>query len=366
MRLNMRFMAGNIVDGYLYFSSSQYNGLFKMEVETERISYIGSFEGAPLDRTILHRKCLVYGRWLIFIPQNTDRINLVNIDTYEQKTVKVLDEDKYYMFADAIIVDDLLYLMPGRKEQPAKIVHLDDYSVETIDCLSGKIQSEAPDSPDEGGLFAIGAAYHDGSIYMGLYKQSKIIQYGVTSNKVRLIETDIDNIRDLSGGKDGVWITDLSEGRIELLGEKIETVRFEHDYSYSHVLEMGTRTYVIPGTATCIGILNDDRTVTNMDYPEDFRDFEQCFYDKFYGYAVYEDEIYLFPYVHDNMLVISGDKLRTFKTVYETDPAGSDPKQLIETIQAYRSRIIRENGGLITESPEFTLDSYMEYIGLLD
>lgn len=366
MKLNMKFMAGNIVDGYLYFSCSQYNGLFKLEIDTETISYIGPFEGAPLDMAILHRKCLVYGRWLIFIPQNTDRINLFNVDTYEQKTVKVLDEDKHFMFADAIVIDDLLYLMPGRKEQPAKIVHLDDYSVETIDDLSGKIQSEAPDSPDEGGLFAIGAAYHDGSIYMGLYKQSKIIQYDVTSSEVRLIETDIDNIRDLSGGKDGVWITDLSGGRIELLGKKIETVRFEHDYSYRHVLEMGTRTYVIPGTATCIGILNDDRTVTNMDYPEDFRDFEQCFYDKFYGYAIYEDEIYLFPYAHDNMLVISGDKLRTVKTVYETDTAVSDPKQLIETIQAYRSRIVRENGGLITESPEFTLDSYMEYIGLLD
>ena len=121
-------------------------------------------------------------------------------------------------------------------------------------------------------------------------------------------------------------------------------------------------TYVVPGNAPNIGILNDDRTVTNIDYPESFKNLENNVYDKFYGYAIYQDAIYLFPYVHDNMLVIRGDKLETIKTEYEWDLSVPDSEQFLETLHAYGDRICKESGDTIQESSVFNLDTFIEYI----
>ena len=367
MKLNMRFMAGNIVDGILYFSNTFYNGLFKMELTTEKIEFIGTFNEIPLGSSEIHRKCLTYKKWLIFVPNRLNIIHFVNVETAEQKILKIAEDDKHYMSSDAVIVDDSLYVIPGQKEQPLIIIHLDDdFKIDYPKRINEWIRAESPNKPDDSVYYSLGAVKRNNNLFIGLCCQNRIIQYDFHSEDIKLQKTGVERIRHITNGQKGIWVTDFKGGRVELIGDTTEEYQTGQEYSYRNIIDTGSNVYAIPGNASHIGIINEDKSVRMLDYPEEFKDFETNYADKFFGYTIYRDEIYLFPYAHDNMLVISGDKLRTVKTVYETDPAGSDPKQLIETIQAYRGRIIRENGGLITESPEFTLDSYMEYIGLLD
>lgn len=366
MKISIRFMGGNIVDDVLYFSASNFNGLFKMKLDTQTVHFIDSFIDTPLNLQSIHRSCLVYNRWLIFIPMNSDKIHFVNIDNHEQRSVRVTDGTQDPAIADAIIVGNLLYVFPAKKGQPSMIVHLDDMKVETLDKFNEQYNSIVPDSPHKSKIVSVGAVIRDDSIYMGLYSQNKVLKYNLKSEIMEMIDTQINSIFDVYNGKDGIWVSDLDGKQIELLSDRHKIYETEEKKTYRRILDLGEYIYLIPGNADEISMIKGTKVPVNMKYPDEFKTLERLKVNKFFGYKIYNDDIYLFPYAHDNMLVISGDKLRTVKTVYETDPAGSDPKQLIETIQAYRGRIIRENGGLITESPEFTLDSYMEYIGLLD
>ncbi|MCR5687377.1 MAG: hypothetical protein K6G58_05090 [Lachnospiraceae bacterium] len=148
MKMQMRFFAGKVIDDVLYFSATMFNGLFGMKMDTGRIDFLGSFKNVPLDRVLLHRKCLTYNRWLIFIPQNAGWIHLVHADSLEQTAIKVADDGKYFYFADAVIWGDSLYLLPGKKEQQALIVDLKDLRVEPINSLNEFIKKEVPDSPE--------------------------------------------------------------------------------------------------------------------------------------------------------------------------------------------------------------------------
>ena len=366
MKLNMRFMAGNVIDGILYFSHMNYNALFKMNLDTEEVGFISTFDEIPIDRAYIHRKCLVYKRWLIFIPQNADMIHFINVDSLEQKTVSIADESRYFMIADAIIDDDLLYILPGRIEQRAKILHLDDFRIEIMEDLNNWIREEISDDINKDSAICLGAVIHNKSIYMGLYRRSKIIRYDLGSRDISQIDTDIERIKDISDGSEGIWVTDFENGHIELINDLVEEYRIGQGYSFRRVIENGEYIYAIPGNASRIGLLRGPKGQKELDYPDEFRDFENNHEEKYFGYLIFENTIYLYPYVHDNMLRICEDKLEVVKTEFEYDPENPSMEQFSKIIHAYEKEHIKKTGGIITENTLFGLDAYLDYIKMDD
>lgn len=362
MKISMRFMAGNVVDDVLFFSAMQYNGLFRINLSNGEISFVNSFIEVPLDKTVLHRLCLVYDRWLVFIPQNFNKIHLVNTDTLEQKTITVTDGSSNLMIADAFIMENLLYILPAKKTQPALIIHMEDLKVEPIKAFNEWFGNEAPNSPNKNGVIVAKTALFNDSIYMGLYDQNRVLKYDLKSETIRLIDTDIEKIYRVYGGSDGIWITDHSSGKTELFNNSFEKYEKENNCTYGIILEQGEYVYAIPGDAPRIKIIKGNGAPREIEYPEEFKNLEQTRSKtyKFFGYTTYNEEIYLFPYIHDHMLVIHEDKLRVIRMEYEFDRTDPSSEQFMKILNA-RGKYLQSNGPVL-ENSTYDIDAYVELV----
>ena len=362
MKLNMRFMAGNIIDDILYFSHLQFNGLFRMRLDTEEMTFIGSFDEVPESRASIHRKCLVYDRWLIFIPHNFNKVHFINADTLEQKTVTVAEDNGKVMIADAVIWKDSLYILPARKEQPVVIIHLNDLCVEYPKAFNDWIGTSVPDSPHKSGILATGAELFDDCIFLGLYYQNTIIKYDLKSESGSLVDTGIENIMGVFAGNSCLWVTDAENGLIERLPDHEKNIEDDRKKTYRRVLSSGEYVYAIPGKAGRIKLMEGVGSSKEMEYPDEYKDIESLNVNsKFFGYAIYKGYIYLFPYSHDNILVIHEGGLNVLHTEYEVDTKDPASEQFVKLLNMRGNHLLSING-TIRESSTFPLEAYVEWI----
>ncbi len=363
MRINLRFIAGSIVDNTLFFSSIFFNGLFRMDLDTEEIIFVDVFDEAPLEKTYLHRVCLTYDRWLIFLPHNHDKINFVNIDTLEQKTIRVSDCSKPLMIADAVIVGDALYVFPAIKEQLAMIVHLNKFEVEANDIFNEWLRTEAPESPNKDGILCLRAVLNNDTVYMGLNGQKGIIRYDTKTNDISIIETNLNKINAVYKGKDGIWINDRTNGHAEFLGNgMIEEYEKNNKFMYQFILDAGDFVYAVPGKAYYIKMIKGIGSPKELDYPELFKGFDKNSRLRFFGFNVNNDRVYLFPFSHDGILVICGDAIKLINTEYEFDPSDKSFERLTMTIRKRGTFLNKYQKGQFSEGPGFGLEMFLEWI----
>ena len=88
-KLEPRFRAGVLVEENIYFSHARFNGLFKLDINSMRCSFIKEFCGCEIEMKDIHVAGTRYGDWIIFLPAMGNCIHLYNYVTDEMRCVKL-------------------------------------------------------------------------------------------------------------------------------------------------------------------------------------------------------------------------------------------------------------------------------------
>lgn len=110
-------------DGYLWAPADEFNGLFKIHIETGESEFITAFEEDPYGK-LLYKNVIVYKRKLFFIPYFAKKIAEYDLDTKNIKyySLKPEMQNNTTQFTGCTVREEKLYLFPHRIED---IVTLD-------------------------------------------------------------------------------------------------------------------------------------------------------------------------------------------------------------------------------------------------
>ena len=92
----LHFIGAVLIDGYLWTSALEWNGYYRVDIETGDAEFLGLFEYADVLADKMFYQILSYGKYIFFVPWFSDY--LVRLDT---KTL----EAKYWKLPEGIVVE---------------------------------------------------------------------------------------------------------------------------------------------------------------------------------------------------------------------------------------------------------------------
>ena len=108
------FIAGTEVDGDLFFSAHQMNGIFKQDGKTKKIKYLGSVK-EETENGRLHNIAIHYADRIYFIPSIGDYIAKWDLTTSKIETIAIPSSNhacETVKFSNAILIGKQLWLTP--------------------------------------------------------------------------------------------------------------------------------------------------------------------------------------------------------------------------------------------------------------
>lgn len=110
--LNTHFMAGQIYKGFLYASCYEYNGLFKMNIETGETFFLGIFPGESIIQRALYRDAVLVENTIVFIPDSAEKMVLYEIEKNQFEVVALPIERDGWCAYNAVENNMKIYLIP--------------------------------------------------------------------------------------------------------------------------------------------------------------------------------------------------------------------------------------------------------------
>lgn len=129
------FLAPLIDGNTMWFTAFYFNGLFKMDMETKRISFIGKFPEEQ-DRIWMYAKIMKIGKQLFFFPGLARSIAVFNLETSEIKmhSLEAVASGSFggYGFFSVVQWKSWIYVLP-----------IDSHVILKMNTVSGEIQYES-------------------------------------------------------------------------------------------------------------------------------------------------------------------------------------------------------------------------------
>lgn len=189
--LNIRFYFQDYVhiDKDIWFTSGDYNGLYKYNLEEKRTELVAVFPHEPYYQFGLFLKMCQYKKNLIFVPQYSKRIYIFNIDNgflTNIKIPKLTEALQPPYFCEAVVYDNCLYMM-GAKYPGIVKINLEDYSAVIIDQWVKELQNEA--NFDMRGIWlGMEGVLENNRFLIPCYQCNRILELDLCTNEFRFYE----------------------------------------------------------------------------------------------------------------------------------------------------------------------------------
>ncbi len=176
-QIYLRFNAGVEYKGKIYASAIYINGLFQLDLVTQKVTYIKCF-AQEKPYYAIHRAAFLHGNEAWFIPQNGKYIAVVNLDDFNiiyikppfrRVNKKAIERINAVYYSGGIIANKFLYLVP---------TNIDTLLI--IDLDSKKLYPYY-DIPYTDEYFLFGT-YSCGSIYLMPYIGNSIVKINLRTN----------------------------------------------------------------------------------------------------------------------------------------------------------------------------------------
>ncbi len=267
--IGLWFNAGVEYQGKVYASAVRINGLFEVDLVTEKIKYIKRFSREESCLAI-HRCAFLYGKEAWFIPQNGTYIAVVKLDTLE---IIYLDPPYKRINENALLAKNAVYysgnIIGGR------YLYLIPVNIDALLIVDMKTKQMYPyynvSTPDDYHLFG---GYENGCVYLFPYNGKEIIEVNLSTGIKRKMTW-----------KYGV-------------------------YNYAEGIKYGNKYLICPFEADHILIL-DMETGENKRVPLGKYYDEECTFGQI---AIYKDKIFLLPCQADRILIFD-IKTRAFSEI---------------------------------------------------
>lgn len=313
----LSFCAGEIVEKNFYFSNSNMNGLFQMDLESENLSFVGYFEENPVDAQELHTGSFLYKEWICFVPRNAKGIDVYNWKTGEFKCIHFNNEKEYYV--NAIRCGNLAWFIPVDISNPIFSLNLDMFSVCTypspLTCMKSR--------EIIGRLYRI--AYLDRKIYAAIFGTKYVFCFYTDTQKMEILDIGINDLCAVNCGANGLWFLkehgkelyywETKSNKKRFFQCHVDTMIREDERIASFILETENDIYMFPGRMTdSIMKFNKERGTFEggILYPDDliWRNPNRNY---FQGYTFYDGKYYIYPINANYIFVIDNRELKFIK-----------------------------------------------------
>ena len=82
-RIPLHFLDAAYINGYFWVSALEWNGYYKVNIETGKAELIGAFENVDLMADKLFNQVLAYGKFVFFIPWFSNYLVKLNTENLE-------------------------------------------------------------------------------------------------------------------------------------------------------------------------------------------------------------------------------------------------------------------------------------------
>lgn len=162
--LNAHFHDAVIHDGYMYFSETTFNGLFRVKEEGGEAEFLGRFPEEDPWQGDLHRALYLRENKIYFIPLNGRGISIYDIENNSFSMIwLVLNDNERARYCQTIDIDAGILLIPSRLNVPFAIFHLDSEKIEFHREINRRIMEKIAPS-NEWEFFSAHGAIKDGDM----------------------------------------------------------------------------------------------------------------------------------------------------------------------------------------------------------
>lgn len=222
---------GCVVNDNIWYTNALLNGLFKVDLLTGKVSYMGTVEKKERYLKRAYSEILHYKGSLYMIPYNAAAIGIYNISTSQFDTISIPEKmnEKFY---EAVLIKDKIYLLPHKAKK--------FYCLETYTKKLSII-----DEAQNGGVSVFSAVEKDGEIWFAEDGGYRLLCYQPQNNKFRSIDLGKANGRFSSVGKVGnkIIVTAIDRALALCIDPETEHVTYFDFEKYSKI--KGERNYYI-------------------------------------------------------------------------------------------------------------------------
>lgn len=307
----LRFRAGEIIGRTFYCSNANMNGLFKIDLETGGLSFVGYFRDNPVNAQNLHFGSLLYKNWIVFVPENAVGIDLYNWKTGEFCCIHFPKEKKYYV--NGILCENIAWFIPIDVTNTIFSLNLDTFSVcvyqNPVNCMKNRKM--------KGKMYR--AVYLEGKIYAAIYKTKYVFCFHIDRKTMEFLDTGLEDLCVVDKGRDCLWFL-LDHGneiccwRPDARGKKflqcpVKVPIRKGERLASFILEIKDSTYIFPGRMLA-NVLRFDRCSeifeTAFSYPEDlvWHDPDSNY---FWSSVFSNGKYYVYPFNANYIIVVNNE-----------------------------------------------------------
>lgn len=288
------------VDGYIWFSSKEYNGLFRVDKDTMEGVCMGHFPAEDLYIREAHLKCFYYKNLLIFIPLMAHHIHIYNMSTEEFQLIPIdRQKENEWIIRDSVLKDNQVWIFPNCTNQDMLRLDLDTLGLSVINVF--KKQCEEYLGGDDNQYITI-CCVSKGKAWMAFYDTNIIICWDMDKKKLNFVETDVEHISSVFVDDEDIWIMNTVSTEIYLYrtGEGIsEKYLSEASYTcnpdglhrpYFQMLRFNGELCVVPAFANDFIKFSDGKFISIFHLEDKI-----CNSLFFYGYFCVDDELWVLP-----------------------------------------------------------------------
>ena len=349
-------IAGKVINDKLYFSEMQFNGLFCLDLKTNKCSFVTMFLNVTFNKKMSHRKCVQFGDWLYFLPERINLIHAYNPVTGQQVCfdLQQVGVEGPYVY-EPVIWKDKLYYFSMKSGSATCVLNLKRHVLEKYDRF-GQWCSRMGVAEELGCRLG----QQDEKVYFVENKKNRIICWNLETEEGEFIESCAKQLFGVTCAEDAIWMYTqdepnlycrdnngnerLYEGKLIYRGEAV----------YNHVV-------YVDGIIVCVSKKGSDLQVYHseekgvqlIDALEgaqiDFKDEA-----RFFGYDVVGTDLYLFFASGYGFVKFDTQTMKS-----EWVPTALTDEKDVRRLDAFRMQEFWKKAESVYEGEKWRLESFL-------
>jgi hypothetical protein len=268
MNWNLSMYCAVRVDNRLFFSNNSFNGLFFIDINTHEIIRVDSFPNENITKRNMHKKCLLIGKKVFFIPAFG---NYIDVYDTENNTI-----DSYFLenkgnnnridnASDAIVIDDDVYIFPMRLDCDLRVFNTRTNEIKIIPEFKQQIRAFefTIDS-----LITRTSLDKEGNIVFAILGSDVLAKWDVSSKTLYTEHVGIQNIFSVHIIGDERWVITNNtnviyriEGNGNIIGYSPGKTLNVDNRMYNRVLGYKSQIIVLPAYDDSVYAINENRLI---------------------------------------------------------------------------------------------------------
>lgn len=355
---SLHFYEGIYYEDYFYFSSVEYNSLFRLKRNDTEAEHIGEFLEEDYFQENLHSQVIIEDDKLYFVPYDGHGISIYDTAKKEFDFVSLAEGNNNVSYVRAFQFKGKWLLIPSNGK--VNFIRFDPKSRVVSICERLKEEIEVKLDSDYR-IDIRGTICIDGRLYMVFFDTSYILEINIKNEQMKWHDIGGAHLANIEFDDKFFWLTTLSGDIYRWDCETDVAIKYTvHESSQREFMccvSWNDKLYLIPNKCDYLWEYNYESNrweSLESSMPKEFhRELEG--FSLMMGYGVIDNQLILFPRSGNGALVISNDNRIIYKKMITK--CLIKKKLINKKIEQFQ-----EQGDILIESQKIGLCDYIESI----